>query len=249
MLSFLVPVAFGFLMVVFRVGAMFTMAPVFGARSIPARVRMAASMSVAMAIFLGAGAPPFERWESISALLGAAVVESLIGLSMGLGARLVLDAAYAAGQVASQAMGLGFGAILDPVQGASSTSIAEICGLLATATLLATGGHREIVAALARSVAHAPAGSTTLLITLLGQVATSALGGIALAVRLAYPVLAAVLVGQVALGVLSRTAPQLNMGSLGFSVTILAGGGVLYVTVPTIAHIVARATIERLAGH
>jgi flagellar biosynthetic protein FliR len=114
--------------------------------------------------------------------------------------------------------------------------------------MLATGVHRDLVAWLCRSVISLPPGANLELGPLAGAVIAHALSAVGLAVRLAYPVLAAVTFGHVALGVVGRTAPQLNISSVGFSITILAGGAALYMTAPTIAEVAARAASAALAG-
>jgi flagellar biosynthesis protein FliR len=83
---------------------------------------------------------------------------------------------------------------------------------------------------------------------LVAAVVTHAIGAVALAVRMAYPVLVAVVFGHVALGVISRTVPQLSINSIGFSVTILAGGAALYMMAPHIANLAARTAAAAFTG-
>ncbi len=245
----LAPWLFGFLLVLFRCGALFTVAPVFGFRMMPARIRMAIALAVSFAVFAGAGYPRFEAWTNVSHLVGAAALETLLGLSIGTCARVALEAAMTAGHLAALSMGLGFGAVLDPQSGAESTSIAEFLGFLALGALVAAGGHREALAWLCRSLIAIPPGAAALdARSLVTSVVHASLTGLSLSVRLAYPVMAAVLVGQVVLGVLGRTAPQLNISSIGFSITILVGGGVLYATAPLIGEAAARSAIAAFSG-
>ena len=75
---------------------------------------------------------------------------------------------------------------------------------------------------------------------LAAAVVNQSIAATALAIRMAFPVLIAVFFGQVALGVVGRTVPQLNVNTLGFSVTILAGGGALYVLASPITELAAR---------
>lgn len=237
----------GFLLVLFRCSALFAVAPVFGSKTVPARARLAVALAVSFAVFAGAGFPAFSFGTSLDELAQAAAVETLIGLCTGASVRVAMDAAMGAGHITALSMGIGFGAVLDPVDGAESTSVGELVSMLALAAFMAAGGHREMVAWLCRSFAATPPGSAVDLRALVLHVVTEGIGSIALAVRLAYPVMAAVLVGQVLLGVLSRAAPALNIGSIGFSVSILAGGGIFYVTAPLIAELAARAAVGALA--
>jgi flagellar biosynthesis protein FliR len=68
-------------------------------------------------------------------------------------------------------------------------------------------------------------------------------GAAALGARLAFPMLAAVLLGQVVMAGMGRTAPQLNLGTIGFSIAIIAGGGAFYLVAPAAAELVARAAV------
>ena len=241
----LTPTLFGFLMVLFRTGALCSAAPIFGARPIPARLRIIVAVMLAYAGFAGAGFPVFTG--GTAAVVAGAAVETLIGLSAGLSSRFALDGASAAGQLIAQGMGLSFGASLDPLHGVESTSVGEILSMIATGAALAAGLHRDLVAWLCRSLITVPPGGALEVSTLASAVVTHALSSVALAVRMAFPVMAAVTFGHVALGVIGRTAPQLNISSVGFSITILAGGTALYMVAPAIAEMAANAAREALA--
>jgi flagellar biosynthetic protein FliR len=243
--GYLTPTLFGFLLVLFRSAALCTAAPIFGAKPVPARLRMGLAVVLAYAAFAGAEFPTFTG--GAGSLFAAAAVETLIGLSAGLSSRFALDAASAAGQLIAQGMGLSFGASVDPLHGAESTAIGEILSMIALGAALAGGVHRELVAWLCRSLLSVPPGGVVDASALATAVVTHALSSIALAVRLAFPVMAAVTFGHVALGVVGRTAPQLNISSVGFSITILAGGAALYMVAPAIAEIAANAAREALA--
>lgn len=244
--GFLTPTLYGFLMVLFRASALCSVAPLFGMKTVPGRLRMMLSLVLAYAAFAGAGFPLFSGGSG--ALVSAAIVETIVGLSAGLAARFALEGASAAGHMIAASMGLSFGASLDPIHGAESTSISELLSMIALAALLAAGAHRDLVAWLCRSVITVPPGSAVEIAPIAGVVVTQALAAVALTVRMAFPVLAAVTFGHVALGVVGRTAPQLNIASVGFSITILAGGGALYMTAPTIAEMAANAVRNALGA-
>jgi flagellar biosynthetic protein FliR len=242
--AFLTPTLFGFLMVLFRAAALCSVAPLYGMKTVPVRVRMALSVVLAYAAFAGAGFPMYAG--SMGGLVGAAIVETVIGLSAGMAARFALEAASAAGQLIAGSIGLSFGASLDPMHGTESTSVGELLSLITLGAMLVAGVHRELVAWLCRSVLTMPPGAPVEIAPLAAVVVTQALGAVVLAVRMAFPVMAAVTFGHVALGVVGRTAPQLNISSVGFSVTILAGGAALYMTAPSIAELCARSAREAL---
>ena len=248
--AILTPTLFGFVLVLFRCSAMCSMAPLFGMRALPRRLRIGVAVPISFAAFAGAGFPAFSPTggAGLSALLGAAAVETLLGLVAGLCARFAIDAAEAGGQVISVAMGLSYGSVIDPINGANSTAIAELMSMFALAAMVAAGVHREAIAWLCRSLITIPPGTPFALTPLCAAVVTHAIGAVALAVRMAYPVLVAVVFGHVSLGVISRTVPQLSINSIGFSVTILTGGGALYMMAPHIAQLAARTAAAAFTG-
>lgn len=249
--AFLTPTLFGFLLVLFRCGALCSVAPLFGMKAVPRRVRMGMSVALTFAAFSGANFPIFavQAGQSLAgALIVAAITETTIGIVAGITAKFAIEAAQSAGQLISVSMGLSYGSVIDPLHGAESTAISELLGMFSLAALVVAGGHREAVAWLCRSVINIPPGSAIELTALAGAVVTQSIAAVALAVRMAFPVMVAVTFGHVALGVLSRTAPQLNIVSLGFSLSIIAGGGALYMVAPAMAELAARTAAAAFTG-
>jgi len=234
-------------MVLFRAGALCGAAPLYGMKSLPVRLRLALSVVLAYAAFAGAGFPPLASGGAVGPLVTGAITETIIGLSAGLAARFALDAASAAGQIIATSVGLSFGATVDPVHGAETTAVGELLSMIALGTMLTAGLHRELVGWLCRSVVTIPPGASVAIPRLAAAVVAHGISAVALSVRMAFPVMAAVTFGHVALGAVGRTAPQLNISSVGFSITILAGGGVFYMIAPSVAEMATRAAQEVLA--
>jgi flagellar biosynthesis protein FliR len=234
------PMAFGFLLVLFRCAGLFMVAPIFGVKSVPPQVRMALALGVSMVAFQAAGLPRFAEWDRAGSLLGAMVVESLAGLSAGLAARLCIEGAAAAGNAAGMSMGIGFAAVLDPVHGSDSTALSELLLFAALAAALAAGLHREAIAWFCRSVIDIPPGSARSIPEMASTVISEAARGCSLAIRLGFPVMAAVLFGYIMLGLLGRASPQAQLGNIGYAVALLAGGVALYLVAPYLAEMVAR---------
>ena len=245
----LLPVAAAFLLVVIRCAGLFSVVPLFGLPAIPTRVRMAAAVAVSVAAFLGAGAPSFAAWDHADRFIVAALSEALLGLCAGLAARLVLDATTAAGSAIGISMGLSVAATYDPVHGSESPAVSQVLSLLALGFAVAGGIHREAVAWLCRSVIEMPPGSPISVSELAARVVGQAVGAIALVIRLAFPVLAAVTIGHLSLGLLNRSTPQLGLSNIGFTVALLAGVGALYLAAPSAALMAAQTAHSALAGH
>jgi len=241
-------IAYGFGLLLLRTAALCTTAPVLGTRMVPARVRLAIALALAFAVFTGAGAPPVSPPAGLGELAAAAAAETAAGLLAGLCARWALDAALAAGHLAGLTAGLGFSAVIDPITGADSNAVSQIFFVTAQGIAVALGVHREAVVWLVRAAVAFPPGGPLDLASLatraIGQGAVCA----ALAVRLAFPVAATVLLGHLTMAVLGRMAPQLSLSNLGFSVAILAGGLAIYFVAPAAAELAARAAVAAFQG-
>jgi flagellar biosynthesis protein FliR len=244
----LLPLAAGFLLIVLRCASLFVVVPLYGLPAIPMRVRMAAALSVSTVVFMGAGAPGFAAWDHADRVLVAALTETFLGLAVGMVARLVLDAAAAAGSAIGVSMSLSMGATYDPIHGSESPAVAQVLSLTALGFAVAAGIHREVIAWLCRSVIDIPPGAPYAFEPLAARVVGQGAEAMALAVRLAFPVLSAVTIGHLTLGLLNRTIPQMGIANIGFALAILAGLGSLYLAAPAAARIVAEAARAALAG-
>lgn len=237
------PQVYGFGLVLFRAVGLCITAPLFGLSTVPALVRIAAASGLAVAGALAAGLPSVELPPHTLALAGQVVVQTLIGLTAGFAARVCLEAAQAAGQLASTAMGLGYGAMLDPVNGAESTAVGQLMHLAALGVAVAAGVHREAIAWFCQSLTAAPVGSAIEWPMLCQAIVLQVIGSCALAVRLAFPLLVAITFGHGTMALMGRAAPQVNVSSVGFSVTIVLGGGALYLVMPDLAAAAATSAI------
>jgi flagellar biosynthetic protein FliR len=209
-----------------RVGGFVLAAPIASETVIPRLVKIV--MSVALAFLM---APlvriPAELTIFSGAGLLAAVQELLIGVAIGMVVQLTFEALTFAGQTISLTMGLGFATLVDPQRGANTTVLGQmfmICGLL---TYLAINGHLVLLGALAESfqtlpigVAHIDGGFLLSVVLWGARVFESGL-------MIALPVVIALVIVNLALGVVTRAAPQLNLFGIGFTITLLCGFFVL----------------------
>ncbi|HEY5285172.1 MAG TPA: flagellar biosynthetic protein FliR, partial [Polyangia bacterium] len=221
--------------------SLFLVAPIFSAKTIPALVRMGFAVPIAVAVFMGAGSPVFVGWDRTATLIPAVVMEVLMGVGAGLAARFAIEAALGAGSAIAIAAGVSFGSVIDPLHGAESTAIGDLLSYLTMAVALSTGLHRDAVVWLCRSVQETPPGSDFSVATLATRVVADGAASIALSVRLAFPVLAAVTLGHLGLGLVNRAAPQFNLSNIGFTVALLAGCGAFYLVAPGAAVLAAEA--------
>lgn len=204
-----------------RILGLIATAPVTGGAQFPARGKVALALLVA--IVVTPALPPLPKidpssWHGLFLLAH----ELAIGLALGFLMRLVFTAVEMAADLIGLQMGLGFAQFYD-VQSASMTPVlGRFFGLAATLTFLAINGHLLLLSVLADSFTTLPVGG--------GAGATfwktlSSAGGYMLfsALSLALPVIAALLITNLALGVLSRAAPQLNIFAVGFPITLFVG--------------------------
>jgi flagellar biosynthetic protein FliR len=243
------PMLAGFLLVLLRCGSLCMVAPLFGTKAVPMRIRAGITAAITSAVFTGIGMPPFLQWTDTGALAGAVVTETAIGLCGGLAARLAIEAAGAAGHVMSTAMGLNYGSSLDPIHGAESNAVSSLMSFTALGIAVGAGIHRDAIAWLCRSLIETPPGAGVDVRQLCAVVVSESVRSAALAVRLAFPVMAAVTFGNIAFGLLGRVAPQINLQSIGFGLAIFAGGGALYLVAPGAAEIAAQAARTAFAAH
>jgi len=163
------------------------------------------------------------------------LTETLVGFAIGLGAALLIGAAEAAGDIVAVQIGLSGSAILDPLSNENMPILGTFLRLFAVTLLLSFNLHLTMLSALADSVHALPVGAS--LNVKGGLWAMLQLGGalFAFGVRFAAPVIAAVLIANVALAVLGRAAPQLNILSVAFPVQIALGLTTLIASLPAIA--------------
>lgn len=204
-----------------RIGAIFMVAPFFSARGIPIQIRVLLAAFFTLMVAPVLPAPPAVdplSWAGIT----IALHQMLIGLGMGFILQMVFAALTMAGEGVAMGMGLGFAVMMDPQNGFQVPVVAQYYVIMATLLFLALGGHLAFLALLMESfhilpvgVAYPDAG-----IWLLIQWAGEMYAG---AVLLALPVMIAILVVNIAFGVVARSAPQLNIFAVGFPVTLLIG--------------------------
>jgi flagellar biosynthetic protein FliR len=214
-----------------RILALVSSAPVFANRGIPRRIRLGLGLALTLVIAPLAGPIPDVSPSSFEGLQ-VLIQQIVIGTAMGLTMRMVFAAVDMAGELIGLQMGLGFATFFDPLRGNNAPVIAQTMSLLTVLFFLALNGHLLMISALAQSFAVLPIGAE-----LFGAHAATSLVSwgaqmFAAGLTLALPVVAALLITNLALGVLTRTAPQLNIFAVGFPITLLLGFFVLALVLP-----------------
>lgn len=213
-----------FLLAVLRTGCLLVFWPIWDSRFIPVQVRVFSLLAIPLA--LTPAVAPFlpALPTSWPAVLGLVLREFFLGLSLGLLVRFVFTGVQMAGNLLSIQMGFGMVTLIDPQSRGQSTVIADLFLFLAILVFLAIDGHHSLLRLLVLSFQEAPVGrpfsipeSLCLLLPKFGSLMYQ------LAVLLAAPVLAALFLAQVALGLVARAVPQIQVMILSFPLTIALG--------------------------
>ena len=216
-----------------RIAGLLALLPGIGGSEVPVRVRV--GLAAALTLLLAPTLPPPPPIDPVS-LAGTLVTvrEVLVGIACALVVMVVFAAVTLAGESIAVTMGLGFALMNDPRSGIQVPTVSQFYLIMATLLFFALDGHHAVLALLAGSFATLPVGvglgpdALALLARFGATIFVGALG-------VALPALAAMLATNAAMGVVTRAAPQLNLFSVGFPVTMLVGFVALLVTLPAFA--------------
>ena len=219
-----------------RITGMMLVAPVFSSRAVPMKVRTAVVLLFTVLLHpVAMGAAPAALVLTLAGVLG----DALAGLAVGMGAAVLVGGAEVAGELISIHSGLSGAALLDPLTRNSVPVLGQLSNLFAVSLLLATDGHLAMVRALSESLEMFPVGTggdpraaAAALVSMGGSV-------FVVGMQFAGPVVAAVLVANVAIAMLGRVAPSLNVLSVAFPVQIAVGLFTLSAALPYAAPLFA----------
>lgn len=234
------------LFVMTRIGAAMLAAPIFGSGSVPVQLRVGLTGAIAALVcgWTDVAAPPAIL--SAAGLLSLAG-EVLIGLALGFVLQIAFAAPTLAAEIIGGAMGMSLATSVDPNSGAQSPALGQYYGIVLTLVFFALGGHLQWIALVVESYADFPPGATWLGPDRLGAIAGFATSMFATAVVIALPVTLVLLVVQVVTGVLSRSAPALNLFALGLPAGVLAGLAALIISAPMVADQMAELSADAIA--
>jgi len=214
-----------------RILGLIATAPLFGNISIPAPIKV--GLGVMLAIIIAPGVPSLPVMDPMSMQgLLILVQQFVIGAAMGFTIRIVLAAVEMAGEIVGLTMGLGFATFFDPQSKGRSSAISQFLALLTLMIYLAANLHLALLSVLADSFSTMPISALPissqpfqLFIAWGGRIFSAG-------VQLSLPIVAALLITNIALGILTRAAPQLNLFGIGFPITICVGFVMIGLTLP-----------------
>jgi flagellar biosynthetic protein FliR len=183
-------------------------------------------------VYLGTTLPPVEQIFDYGRLL---LNEALVGLLLGLGINILFSGIQVAGQIVSQMSGLSLADVFNPAFEEEVSVFSQLFYFLTLAVFVAVGGHRLVMEAQLDTFAALPPGHAALGDNYVEVLANILTESFALGIRAAAPLLVALLLANLVLGLISRTLPQINVIAVGFGVNSLLALGVLFLSVGGVA--------------
>lgn len=217
-MTWIMPVLWPFL----RVLAVFTVAPIFSSKACPVRVRIGLALLVAVAAQPGLNQLAGIAWDGAQSW-GVVVQQVGIGLSIGFAVRLVFATFELAGDVVGFQMGLNFASFFDPSINSQASGTARIFGSMASLLFVVLNGHLMVLMAVIQSFNAFPVDQNFL--DALSLMKLYRLGGdlFASGLWIALPMIGMLMFANLALGIVSRVAPQMNIYAIGFPITLMVG--------------------------
>ena len=214
-----------------RILGLIMVAPVFGHSSVPRRVKI--GLGVFIALIIAPTLPPMPdvglgSWHGLFIL----IQQLLIGMAIGFIMRIVFAAVEAAGEIVGLQMGLGFASFFDPQSAGQTIVISQFFNLLASLLFLAVNAHLLLLGILVESFKSLPISPQPLSTAGFYSVANYGSVVFSVGLKLALPLIAILLMTNLALGILTRSAPQLNIFAIGFPITLGVGLIALDITLP-----------------
>jgi len=222
----------GFLPVLVRVSGLVMASPLFGGRGVPAQVKIGLSFVTAIALYPILPEQVFAM-DTVGLYYMAIIRELIVGAGLGFAVTLIFSAIYLAGQLIDVPMGFGMVNVVDPQSGLQVPIFAQFQYVLAALIFLSVGGHHGLFRALASSFTLIPIGGrmpgSGWAMTVLDTFATM----FYLGVKLSLPLVTGLLLADVALGIVARAVPQINVFVVGFPAKILIGISLFVLVLPT----------------
>lgn len=221
-----------FFMVLMRMTSFVVSWPVFGVENISAPIKVLFALILSLVIFPTLHWSPAQMDAVKGDLILLTVREAFIGLTIGYLARFFFFSFRVTGEMMSQALGLSSAQMFNPSMGGQTTVIEQFYVGLATLFYLAVNGHHFLISGLVQSFEMVHAAQLTLNTSQFAGLAQLTQEVIELGLKMSAPVVIAILVINVVLGVVGKTVPQLNVLVTSFPVNIMVGLGLMMITLP-----------------
>ncbi len=246
LLPALTPWAYALALALARVAGIMLALPQLIGNKVPAQIKATVAVAIASSLVF-IGSPPVQIVTAPRpelALVVAALGEFCFGLALGFFVHLGLAAVRFAGEMIGMEMGLSFAAVVDPTSQENSTPISQLLGQIGVQMFLVLGLDRDVIRALALSVKQRPLGQASLDGAMAFDLTGLGDGLFRLGVQLAIPIVGTVFALKLAMAMLARVTPKIQIFTLSFTLSILLGLLALGAAFPSLAAAIA----EHLTG-
>ena len=229
-LQFVMELLAGLFLASLRIGAFLIASPFFGGSSVPLQVRIIMAVLLGVAVVTTVEVPD---WQAFAGLNGLQVIltELAIGISSGLILTIWFSAALLAGEKIASSAGLGFAAQIDPDSGGQTPVVSKTFSLFLTVIFLSWNGHLLVLRAVADSYTYLPVGAMPAFPVLIQSGIAEAGSMFFAATIIMLPLTAFLMAINLVIGVITRSAPQLNLFSFGFPISMIGIFVLLYLWV------------------
>lgn len=221
-----------FLLTFVRISAAIAPMPLFGAPGVPSQTKIGLALLLSLMVLPLTAEPANPVSSNLLVLASMIGSEVLVGLAIGIAVSMVFQALEMSAQVVGVQMGFSIGEVFDPMTGGRVTTVEQFYRIVATLVFFAVNGHYLVIGGLLRTFDVVPAGTADLSLIAGDRVLPFFISLFVVAIRVSLPVVGALLMTDLALALVGRTVPQMNVLVVGFPIKIGVGMLVLVVSMP-----------------
>ena len=236
-----------FILVLIRISAIVVICPVFGSRNVPPQVRIGLALFLSYLVYTTIGRTGFVIPKDLISYGMMAFGELLVGLVIGYVTTLIFAGVQLAGGIIGLQMGFGIVNVIDPLSRTQISLIAEFQFLLATLIFLVINGHHWILKAFVSSFDLVPVLGLSYRGAFMGKMIEMFSRIFVVAIKLGAPAIAVLLLISIAMGIIARTVPQMNIFIVGFPLKIGVGLLILALSLPFFASVFQKLFAQMIA--
>ncbi|MGB1934148.1 MAG: flagellar biosynthetic protein FliR [Candidatus Puniceispirillaceae bacterium] len=224
-----------FMLASLRIGAFLVVSPIFGSTAIPVQVRVIAGAFLAVMVMGYSQVPDIDSFSELR-IIGVIITELLIGIAAGLILTIWFSAAVLAGEKIATSAGLGYAAQIDPNSGGQTPVVSQMLSLFMIILFLGVNGHLVVLRTMLESYSYLPIGAMPAWGAFIKGGVSAASAMFVAASIIMLPIAVVMLLINLAVGVITRSSPQLNLFSFAFPMSLLAIFILFYLSVDSMSH-------------
>jgi len=224
-----------FMLASLRIGAFLVVSPIFGSTAIPVQVRVIAGAFLAVMVMGYSQVPDIESFTELR-IIGVIITELLIGIAAGLILTIWFSAAVLAGEKIATSAGLGYAAQIDPNSGGQTPVVSQMLSLFMIILFLGVNGHLVVLRTMLESYSYLPIGAMPAWGAFIKGGISAASAMFVAASIIMLPIAVIMLLINLAVGVITRSSPQLNLFSFAFPISLLTIFILFYLSVDSMSH-------------